>query len=106
MEELAERIFAAKNTVKGVFALLSNRYTMIQLRVGMKSDATIHGGVDTLRVKLTFIKEKVYAGTEGLITDSVLTKWLKEFDNTKAKAAMNTHAKASAKTSPFCDRQT
>ncbi|KAK3238215.1 hypothetical protein CYMTET_51759 [Cymbomonas tetramitiformis] len=105
LEDLAERIFAAHNTVKGVFALLSNRYTMIQLRAGMESDATIHGGADALRAKLAFIEEKVYAGTEGLVTDSVLTKWLKEFDNTKAKAVMNTHAKASAKTSTFRDRQ-
>ncbi|KAK3278968.1 hypothetical protein CYMTET_13127 [Cymbomonas tetramitiformis] len=105
MEEPAERIFAAHNTAKGVFALLSNRYTMIQLRAGMESDATIHGGADKLRAKLAFIEEKVYVGTEGVVIDSVLTKWLKELDNTKAKAVMNTHAKASAKTSTFRDRQ-
>ncbi|KAK3244183.1 hypothetical protein CYMTET_46196 [Cymbomonas tetramitiformis] len=43
-------------------------------------------------------------GTEGLVTDSVLSKWLKEFDTTKAKAVMRTHAKASAKISTFRDR--
>ncbi|KAK3266316.1 hypothetical protein CYMTET_25054 [Cymbomonas tetramitiformis] len=78
---------------------------MIQLRAGMESDATIHGGAEALRAKLSFVEEKVYAGTEGLVTDSVLTKWLKEFDTTKAKAVMYTHAKASAKTSTFRDRQ-
>ncbi|KAK3239227.1 hypothetical protein CYMTET_50827 [Cymbomonas tetramitiformis] len=104
-EVLAERIFAAYNTVKGVFALLSNRYTMLQLGAGMESDATTQGGVDTLRAKLAFMKEKVHAGTEGLVTNSVLTKWLKKFDNTKAKAVMNTHAKASATTSTFRDRR-
>eukprot|EP00854_Cymbomonas_tetramitiformis_P034200 gene34200-biopygen19794 len=84
---------------------VNNRYTMIQLRAGMESDATIHGGAEALRAKLSFVEEKVYAGTEGLVTDSVLTKWLKEFDTTKAKAVMYTHAKASAKTSTFRDRQ-
>ncbi|KAK3233422.1 hypothetical protein CYMTET_56283 [Cymbomonas tetramitiformis] len=45
------------------------------------------------------------AFSDGLVSDSVLTKWLKEFDTTKAKAVMNTHAKASAKVSTFRDRQ-
>eukprot|EP00854_Cymbomonas_tetramitiformis_P022341 gene22341-biopygen23069 len=76
----------AHNTLKGVFALLSNHYSMIQLRASMESDATTHGGAEAVRAKLAFIEEKVYAGTDGLVTDSVLTKWLKEFDTTKAKA--------------------
>ncbi|KAK3284622.1 hypothetical protein CYMTET_7725 [Cymbomonas tetramitiformis] len=60
---------------------------------------------EALRAKLAFIEEKVYAGNHGLVSDSVLTKWLKEFDTTKAKAVMQTHAKASAKVSTFRDRQ-
>ncbi|KAK3246580.1 hypothetical protein CYMTET_43889 [Cymbomonas tetramitiformis] len=105
VEELSERVFAAHNTFKGVFSLLSNRYTMLQLRASMESDATSHGGAEALRAKLAFIEEKVYAGSDGLVSNSVLTKWLKEFDTTKAKAVMNTHAKASAKVSTFRDRQ-
>ncbi|KAK3283579.1 hypothetical protein CYMTET_8727 [Cymbomonas tetramitiformis] len=45
---------------------------------------------------MAFIEEKVHAGTNTLVTDSVLTKWVKEFENQKAKDVMNTHAKASA----------
>ncbi|KAK3252908.1 hypothetical protein CYMTET_37814 [Cymbomonas tetramitiformis] len=105
VEELSERVFAAHNTFKGGFSLLNNRYTMLQLRASMESDATSHGGAEALRAKLAFIEEKVYAGSDGLVSDSVLTKWLKEFDTTKAKAVMNTHAKASAKVSTFRDRQ-
>ncbi|KAK3289157.1 hypothetical protein CYMTET_3403 [Cymbomonas tetramitiformis] len=104
-EELGERVYTAHNTFKGVFALLSNRYTMIQLRASMESDATVHGGTEALRAKLAFVEEKVYTGTEGLVRDSVLTKWLKEFDASKAKTVMNTHAKASAKISTFRDRK-
>ncbi|KAK3252220.1 hypothetical protein CYMTET_38463 [Cymbomonas tetramitiformis] len=99
VEELSERVFATHNTFKGVFSLLSNKYTMLQLRASMESGATSHGGAEA------FIEEKVYAGGDGLVSDSVLTKWLKEFDTTKAKAVMNTHAKASAKVSTFRDRQ-
>eukprot|EP00854_Cymbomonas_tetramitiformis_P009885 gene9885-biopygen10105 len=65
-EELGERVYTAHNTFKGVFALLSNRYTMIQLRASMESDATVHGGTEALRAKLAFVEEKVYTGTEGL----------------------------------------
>eukprot|EP00854_Cymbomonas_tetramitiformis_P002121 gene2120-biopygen2021 len=97
LEELGERVCATHNTLKGVFALLSNRYTMIQLRADMKTNATSHGGADALRAKLAFIEEKVYARSDGLVTDSVLTMWLKDFNATKAKGVMQTHVKASAK---------
>ncbi|KAK3281633.1 hypothetical protein CYMTET_10584 [Cymbomonas tetramitiformis] len=105
VEELSERVYAAHTTFKGVFSLLSNRYTMLQLRASMEADATSHDGAEALRAKLAFIEEKVYAGSDGLVSDSVLTKWLKEFDTTKAKAVIQTHAKASAKVSTFRDRQ-
>eukprot|EP00854_Cymbomonas_tetramitiformis_P005864 gene5864-biopygen5891 len=49
--------------------------------------------------------QKVHAGSDGLVTDFVLTKWLKEFDTQKAKAVINTHAEASAKVLTFRDRQ-
>ncbi|KAK3249514.1 hypothetical protein CYMTET_41067 [Cymbomonas tetramitiformis] len=67
VEELSERILVAHNTFKGVFSLLSNRYTMLQLRASMESDATSHGGAEALRAKLAFIEEKVYAGSDGLM---------------------------------------
>ncbi|KAK3241985.1 hypothetical protein CYMTET_48293 [Cymbomonas tetramitiformis] len=48
MEDLGEGVSAAHNTVKGVLALLNNRYTMIQLRARMESDATVHGGAESV----------------------------------------------------------
>ncbi|KAK3269988.1 hypothetical protein CYMTET_21591 [Cymbomonas tetramitiformis] len=56
--------------LKGVFALLSNRYTMLQLRASIESDATSQGGAEALRAKLAFIEEKVYAGSDGLAAGS------------------------------------
>ncbi|KAK3280995.1 hypothetical protein CYMTET_11190 [Cymbomonas tetramitiformis] len=91
-EELGKRIYTAHNTFKGVFALLSNQYTMIQLRASMESDATVHGGAEALRAKLAFIEEKAYAGTDKIVTDTVLTKWLKEFDNTKNLRSPGPHS--------------
>ncbi|KAK3282208.1 hypothetical protein CYMTET_10046 [Cymbomonas tetramitiformis] len=59
----------------------------------MESNATSHGGAEALRAKLAFIEEKVYVGSDGLVSDSVLTKWL-EFDTMKAKALMITPRQA------------
>ncbi|KAK3283556.1 hypothetical protein CYMTET_8750, partial [Cymbomonas tetramitiformis] len=50
-------------------------------------------------------RNRVFRGSDWLVSDSVLTKWLKQFDTTKAKAVMQTHAKANAKVSTFRDRQ-
>eukprot|EP00854_Cymbomonas_tetramitiformis_P034252 gene34252-biopygen22480 len=66
------------------------------------SDATLDA-ISADGAKLAFIGEKVYAGTDGLVIDSVL-KWLKEFDAHKAKAVLTMHAKANAKASIFGDR--
>ncbi|KAK3289450.1 hypothetical protein CYMTET_3129 [Cymbomonas tetramitiformis] len=78
MEELSERVYAAHNMFKGVFALLSNRHTVLQVRASMESDVTSHSGAEALQAKLTFIEEKVYADSDGLVSDSVLTKLFKE----------------------------
>ncbi|KAK3257507.1 hypothetical protein CYMTET_33408 [Cymbomonas tetramitiformis] len=85
-EEVGERVYTAHITFKGVFALLSDWYTMIQLKASMESDVSVHGGADALRAKLASIEEKVYSGTDGLVTDSVLTKWLKEFRHSESES--------------------
>ncbi|KAK3266075.1 hypothetical protein CYMTET_25279 [Cymbomonas tetramitiformis] len=48
MEELGKRIYMAHKTFKGAFALLDNRYTMIQLKASMESDTAVHGGTENL----------------------------------------------------------
>ncbi|KAK3243882.1 hypothetical protein CYMTET_46486 [Cymbomonas tetramitiformis] len=66
---LGERSYTAHNTRGRFRSSEQNGYTMIQLRGSMESDAAVHGGTEALRAKLTFIKQKVYAGTDGLVTD-------------------------------------
>ncbi|KAK3251689.1 hypothetical protein CYMTET_38976 [Cymbomonas tetramitiformis] len=68
MQELGKRIYTAHNTFKAVVALLSNQYTIIQLEASMESDATVHGDTEALRAKVAFMEEKVYARTDGLVT--------------------------------------
>ncbi|KAK3236738.1 hypothetical protein CYMTET_53137 [Cymbomonas tetramitiformis] len=59
LEDLGPRIYAAYDTLRGIFSLLSNRYTILQLRASMESDTTSHGGAEALQAKLAFIEEKV-----------------------------------------------
>ncbi|KAK3273088.1 hypothetical protein CYMTET_18660 [Cymbomonas tetramitiformis] len=42
------------------------------------------------------MEQKIYAGTEGIVADTVLTKLLAEFDNSKAKSVMTATAKQAA----------
>ncbi|KAK3255378.1 hypothetical protein CYMTET_35437 [Cymbomonas tetramitiformis] len=63
----------------------SKRYTMIQLGAAMESGATVHGGADAPRAKLAFVEKKVSMGTDGVVTDCILTEGLKEFDTQKTK---------------------
>eukprot|EP00854_Cymbomonas_tetramitiformis_P018369 gene18369-biopygen18957 len=46
--------------------------------------------------EVEFLDEKIYSGTEGVVADTVLTKWLAEFDTTQAKNVMTVTAKLAA----------
>ncbi|KAK3241878.1 hypothetical protein CYMTET_48401 [Cymbomonas tetramitiformis] len=96
IDELWNRVLRGHNTKKGVYGLLCNRYTMIGYRAMLEGDSEAHDGAEAVRAKLAFMEQKIYAGTEGMVADTVLTKWLAEFDNSKAKAVMTTTAKQAA----------
>ncbi|KAK3259731.1 hypothetical protein CYMTET_31282 [Cymbomonas tetramitiformis] len=57
----------ARNVVNG--ALLSNRYTTICIRAGMEADATVPGGAEALRAKLSYIEEKMIVHGDGRAGD-------------------------------------
>ncbi|KAK3239699.1 hypothetical protein CYMTET_50382 [Cymbomonas tetramitiformis] len=80
------------NTKKGVYAILCNRYTMLTLRASLDAEG---GGTDAVRAKLAFMEE-VNAGTEGVVGDSVMKKWLEEFDSSKSRSLMTATAKQAA----------
>ncbi|KAK3248975.1 hypothetical protein CYMTET_41575 [Cymbomonas tetramitiformis] len=94
-DELYDRLVKAHNTKKGVYSLLCNRYTMLTLRASLDAEG---GGTDAVRAKLAFMEEKVNAGTEGVVGDSVMKKWLDEFDATKSRAMMTATAKQATQT--------
>eukprot|EP00854_Cymbomonas_tetramitiformis_P003641 gene3641-biopygen3581 len=96
LEELWDRMLRGHNTKKGVYGLLCNQYTIIGYRSMLEGDNEAHGGADAVRAKLAFMEQKIYAGTKGMVADTILTKWLAEFDNSKAKSVMTTTAKQAA----------
>ncbi|KAK3246029.1 hypothetical protein CYMTET_44423 [Cymbomonas tetramitiformis] len=61
---------------------------MIGYRAMLEGDNEAHGGAEVVRAKLAFMEQKIYSGTEGVVADTVLTKWLAEFDTTQAKNVM------------------
>ncbi|KAK3289666.1 hypothetical protein CYMTET_2936 [Cymbomonas tetramitiformis] len=96
LEELWNRVSRGHDTKKGVYGLLCNRYTMIGYRAMLEGDNEAHGGAEVVRAKLAFMEQKIYAGTEGVVADTILTKWLAEFDASKAKGVMTVTAKQAA----------
>eukprot|EP00854_Cymbomonas_tetramitiformis_P020301 gene20301-biopygen20936 len=96
LDELWNRVLRGHNTKKGVYGLLCNRYTMIGYRAMLEGDNEAHGGAEVVRAKLAFMEQKIYAGTEGVVADTILTKWLAEFDASKAKSVMTVTAKQAA----------
>ncbi|KAK3274853.1 hypothetical protein CYMTET_16992 [Cymbomonas tetramitiformis] len=46
----------------------------------------------------------IYAGTEGVVADTILTKWLAEFDASKAKNVMTVTAKLAARAATRAQR--
>eukprot|EP00854_Cymbomonas_tetramitiformis_P006108 gene6108-biopygen6136 len=96
LNELWNRVIRGHNTKKGVYGLLCNRYTMIGYRAMLEGDNEAHGGAEVVRAKLAFMEQKIYAGTEGVVADTILTKWLAEFDASKAKNVMTVTAKLAA----------
>ncbi|KAK3239638.1 hypothetical protein CYMTET_50450 [Cymbomonas tetramitiformis] len=88
LEELWNRMLRGHNTKKGVYGMSCNRYTMIGYRAMLEGDNEAHGGAEVVRAKLAFMEQKIYAGTKGVVADTVLSKWLAEFDSSKAKNVM------------------
>ncbi|KAK3251021.1 hypothetical protein CYMTET_39632 [Cymbomonas tetramitiformis] len=69
---------------------------MIGYRAMLEGDNEAYGGAEVVRAKLAFMEQKIYVGTEGVVADTVLSKWLAEFDSSKAKNVMTVTAKQAA----------
>ncbi|KAK3252623.1 hypothetical protein CYMTET_38084 [Cymbomonas tetramitiformis] len=93
---LWDRLVRLENSITGVYTLLCNRFTVLQLRASIDGKGASKSDADSRRAKLKFVKDCVYGGTKGLVTDTLLKEYLAEFDKGKNKAAMYTNIKHAA----------
>ncbi|KAK3253171.1 hypothetical protein CYMTET_37563 [Cymbomonas tetramitiformis] len=98
LDSLQGRLRELTNSIQGVYLLLCNRWTMLELRAQLEMDpSTSHrGGAEALRAKLQFVEDRVYQASDGVRADAVLQQWLNDFDKSKGKALLNTTAKQTA----------
>ncbi|KAK3286071.1 hypothetical protein CYMTET_6347 [Cymbomonas tetramitiformis] len=95
-QEIEQRVFETHNTVMGVFTLLAQRHSMVQLRASLDGDAAAHRGPEALKAKLGFMEEKVYNNLDGFTNELIFNQWLQELETSRQRAVMNTTAKQSA----------
>ncbi|KAK3284665.1 hypothetical protein CYMTET_7697 [Cymbomonas tetramitiformis] len=90
-------MYETHTTMMGVFTLLAQRYSMLQLHTSLDGDAAAHGGPEVLKAKLAFMEEKVYDNSDGFTNEPIFNQWLQEFETSRQRAVMNTTAKQAAR---------
>ncbi|KAK3233094.1 hypothetical protein CYMTET_56579 [Cymbomonas tetramitiformis] len=98
MNEWQKRFHAVTDSVHGVYTLLCNRWTMLELRGQLEQEpgSSQRGGSDALRAKLQFVEDRVYQAPDGVVADEVLQQWLNDFDKNRGKAMLSLTAKNAA----------
>ncbi|KAK3276038.1 hypothetical protein CYMTET_15867 [Cymbomonas tetramitiformis] len=96
--EWQKRFHAVTNSVHGVYAMLCNRWTMLELRGQLEQEpgSSQRGGSDALRAKLLFVEDRVYQAADGVVADEVLQQWLNDFDKNRGKAMLSLTSKNAA----------
>eukprot|EP00854_Cymbomonas_tetramitiformis_P003867 gene3867-biopygen3808 len=90
-DELQKRFHVVTNSVHGVYAMLCNWWTMLELRGQLEQEpgSSQRGGADALRAKPQFVEDRVYQAADGFVADEVLQQWLNDFDNDRGKAVLS-----------------
>eukprot|EP00854_Cymbomonas_tetramitiformis_P012978 gene12978-biopygen13373 len=97
-QDWRKRFHAVTNSVHGVYAMLCNRWTMLELRGQLEQEpgSSQRGGSDALRAKLQFVEDRVYQTADGVVADEVLQQWLNDIDKNRGKAMLNLTSKNAA----------
>eukprot|EP00854_Cymbomonas_tetramitiformis_P013110 gene13110-biopygen13502 len=68
---LQKRFQALTNSVHGVYAMLCNRWTMLELRGQLEQEpgSSQRKGADALRANLQFVEDRVYQAADGVVAD-------------------------------------
>ncbi|KAK3267353.1 hypothetical protein CYMTET_24082 [Cymbomonas tetramitiformis] len=98
MRDLLKHFHEVTNSVHGVYALLCNRWTMLELRGQLEQEpgSSQRGGQEALRAKLQFVEDRVYQAADGVVADEVLQQWLNDFDKNRGRAVLNLASKNAA----------
>ncbi|KAK3281801.1 hypothetical protein CYMTET_10429 [Cymbomonas tetramitiformis] len=98
LREWQKHCHEVTNSVHGVYALLCNRWTMLELRGQLEQEpgSSQRGGSDALRAKLQFVENRVYQAADGVVADEVLQQWLNDFDKNRGRAMLNLTSKNAA----------
>ncbi|KAK3245695.1 hypothetical protein CYMTET_44755 [Cymbomonas tetramitiformis] len=98
LRDLVKHLHEVSNSVHGVYALLCNRWTMLELRGQLEQEpgSSQRGGQEALRAKLQFVEDRVYQAADGVVADEVLQQWLNDFDKNRGRAVLNIASKNAA----------
>ncbi|KAK3284268.1 hypothetical protein CYMTET_8069 [Cymbomonas tetramitiformis] len=96
-QEMEQRVYETHSTMMGVFNLMAQRYSMLQLHASLDGDAAAYRGPEAFKAKLAFMEEKVYNNSDGFTNEPIFNQWLQEFENSRQRAVMNTTAKQAAR---------
>ncbi|KAK3239394.1 hypothetical protein CYMTET_50679 [Cymbomonas tetramitiformis] len=98
LRDLVRHLHEVSNSVHGVYALLCNRWTMLELRGQLEQEpgSSQRGGQEALRAKLQFVEDRVYQAADGVVADEVLQQWLNDFDKNRGRAVLNIASKNAA----------
>ncbi|KAK3251764.1 hypothetical protein CYMTET_38906 [Cymbomonas tetramitiformis] len=95
-DEAVERLKRVENWIHGVYSLLCNRYTVLQLRAAIDGEGASKADSDSFRAKLKFVEDCVYQGTEDLVIDTLVQEYIDEFEPGKNKASLYANMKSAA----------
>ncbi|KAK3244623.1 hypothetical protein CYMTET_45771 [Cymbomonas tetramitiformis] len=98
LASLHQRFHELMNSVKGVYSMLCNRRTMLELRAQLEVDpsSSQRGGTEALHAKLQVLEDCVCRSSDGVVADEVLQEWLNDFHRSRGKAMLSTTAKQAA----------
>eukprot|EP00854_Cymbomonas_tetramitiformis_P003162 gene3162-biopygen3108 len=90
-DELQKDFHAVTNSVHGAYAMLCNRWTMLELRGQLEQEpgSSQRGGADALRTKRQFVEDRVYQAADDarVMKDHRDQRWkeCKKYDDEKDK---------------------
>jgi hypothetical protein len=94
--DMYDRLERLRNGMAGVYRLLCNRYTVLQLRTDLSKDSGSKKEQQQKQALLTFLEGKIHGHHEGIVQSDVMQEWIAAFDKQHSVAVMKSTANAAA----------